>query len=118
MPDVNLIITEIISCLDLLPRPWWDAWKARDEVFTEDGSWRRDKTRGHDSKPRPLLLRIQQNGRKDPEFSVAEMESLEKPLKAMLEYQPSKRATIAQVGESDWMVQGELPTLQKFNVCR
>lgn len=105
MSDVDFIIAEMVSSLGLLPRPWWDVWRARDDFFAENGSWRTDLTRGNDSKSRPLLLRIQQNGRKDPEFSVAEIESLEKLLREMLEYEPSKRAPIAQVVESDWMVQ-------------
>ncbi|KAL8791174.1 MAG: hypothetical protein Q9195_006013 [Heterodermia aff. obscurata] len=55
------------------------------------------------------------NGRKDPEFSAAEIESLKKMLRAMLEYEPSKRATINQVVESDWMVRWGLPALRKFD---
>ena len=116
LPDVDYIIAEMVSCLGLLPRPWWDAWRARDEFFAEDGSWRTDMSRIHDSKSRPLLLRIQRNGRKDPEFSAVEIESLEKLLRAMLEYEPSKRATIAQIVESDWMVQWGLPAIRKFNI--
>ena len=62
-------------------------------------------TRGHDSKSRPLLLRIQEMGREnDAEFLADEIECLEKILRAMFEYEPSKRATIGEVVASEWML--------------
>ncbi|KAL8720610.1 MAG: hypothetical protein Q9225_002545 [Loekoesia sp. 1 TL-2023] len=116
MLDRDDIVAEMISCLGPLPRPWWEAWKARGDFFTEDGSWRSDMTRVHDSKSRPLLLRIQENGRESSIFSAGEVECLEKLLRIMLEYDPLKRATIEQVVNSDWMERWGLPSLQTFDI--
>ena len=104
MPDQDDIIAEMISCLGgPLPHTWWRARKTRNEFFNEDGSWRKDTPRIHDSVSRPLLLRIQQNGRVNNEFSVSEIQALEDLLRAMLEYDTLKRATIKGVVESEWM---------------
>ena len=118
MPDRDDVLAEMVSALGPLPKPWWDAWHGRVEFFLGDGSWRTDMTRAHDSKSRPLLLRLQEMGREnDPEFSATEIESLEKMLKGMLEYDPAKRATIGAVVESEWMVKWGLPSLHKFGIA-
>lgn len=71
-------------------------------------------TRAHDSKSRPLLLRIQEMGRAlDPTFSTDEIQSLERMLRAMLVYDPAKRATALQVVESDWMTRWGYPSLER-----
>jgi serine/threonine-protein kinase SRPK3 len=85
MPDKDDIIAEIVSSLGLLPQQWWESWQARGEFFLEDGSWKTDMERFHDSKSRPLLLRIHEMGREnDIEFCADEAMSLEKMLRAML----------------------------------
>lgn len=115
MPDKDDIIAEMVSTLGVLPRQWWDSWQARGEYFLEDGSWKTDMKRCHEPKSRPLLLRIQQMGRKnDPEFSEDEAMSLEKMLRAMLTYEPTKRARAREIAESDWMNRWGLPALQRF----
>lgn len=102
IPDKDDVIAEMVSSLGMLPQQWWQSWKARDEFFLEDGSWKTDIERSHDSKSRPLLLRIQQMGREnDPRFTADEARSLEKMLRAMLAYDPRKRATATDVVESD-----------------
>lgn len=114
MPDKDDIIAEMIRCLGLLPQHWWMAWQARDEFFLEDGSWRTDMTRNRDSKSRSLLLRIQEMGREnDAPFLQGESMVLEKMLRPMLEYEPSKRATIANLAKSDWFNQFALPSLHE-----
>lgn len=114
MPDKDDIIAEMISCLGLLPQHWWMAWQARSEFFLEDGSWRTDMIRVHDSKSRSLLLRIQEMGREnDAPFLQRESIVLEKMLQPMLEYEPSKRATMADVVKSDWFNQFALPSLHE-----
>ena len=115
MPNKDDIIAEMVSCLGILPQQWWESWPAREDFFLEDGSWKTDMERFHDSKSRPLLLRIQQMGREnDPEFSADEAMSLEKMLRAMLTYDPTKRATARDIIESDWMHRWGLPALRKF----
>ena len=117
MPDRDDIAAEMVSCLGPLPRPWWEAWQARGEFFNEDGSWRTDMTRPYEPKSRSLLLRLQKMGRqKTSEFSTAEMESLEKMLRTMLEYDPRKRATADEVIQSEWMIQWGLPSLRQFDI--
>lgn len=116
MPDKDDIIAEMVSSLGLLPQQWWETWQARGEFFLEDGSWKTDMKRFHDSRSRPLLLRIHQMGREnDIEFSADEAMGLENMLRAMLTYDPTKRATIRDITESDWMNRWGLPALLKFN---
>ena len=117
MPDRDDIIAEMVSSLGLPPQPWWKAWKARGDFFHEDGTWRTDMKRGHDSKSRPLLLRLQEMGREeDADFTAEEIECLEKMLRSMFEYYPAKRAVIGDVVKSEWMVRWGLPSLAKFNI--
>lgn len=116
MPDKDDIIAEMVSTLGPLPQKWWDAWLARGDFFHEDGQWKSEIERSHDSKSRPLLLRIQEMGREnDAEFSADEAVSLEKMLGSMFTYEPAKRATAGDVVGSDWMRRWGLPALQKFN---
>ena len=113
MPDTDDIIAEMISCLGLPPDQWWRSWQAKDEFFLEDGSWKTDMKRSREPKSRPLLLRIEQMGRQDDtDFSENERVMLEEMLRAMLQYDPSKRATIGDVVESDWFKQRGYPALQ------
>ena len=117
MPDRDDILAEMVSALGPLPQPWWDSWKARGEFFNENGAWGTDMTRGHDAKSRPLLLRIQEMGREnDADFLADEIESLEKMMRAMLEYEPSKRATIKEVLASEWMLRWGYPSLQRYGI--
>ena len=117
MPDRDDIIAEMVSALGLLPQQWWSSWQARGDFFHEDGSWRTDMERAHDSKSRPLLLRIQRMGRqKVAEFTADEAASLEKMLRGMLIYDSSKRATAKDVMASDWMKRWGLPALQSFEI--
>lgn len=112
MPDKDDVIAEMVSCLGILPEYWWKSWLARADFFHWDGAWRTDMERCHDPKSRPLLLRIQQMGREDDAiFSPDESVALEKMLRSMLEYNPSKRATIEDVINSDWFTRFGRPAL-------
>lgn len=114
MPDKDDVIAEMVSCLGPPPQQWWEAWQARGEFFLENGSWKTDMKRYRDPKSRPLLLRIQQMGREnDASFSQEESIMLERMLRAMLEYDLSKRADIEDIGRSDWFTRLGLPTLKK-----
>ena len=115
--DEDDLIAEMVSCLGILPLPWWNAWQARDEFFRSDGTWREDMKRLHDPVSRPLRQRIEEMGRKgDPEFSKEEADSLESMLRGMLEYEPTLRATIMDVLRSGWMERWGFPALKKFNL--
>lgn len=116
-PDRDDIIAEMIGALGPLPQDWWTIWKARGEFFKVDGSWRTDMMRIHDPISRPLSQRLQNIGRQnDPEFSIEEAESLERMLRAMLEYKPERRATAQNAVKSDWMVRWGIPSLQAFDI--
>ncbi|KAL8944763.1 MAG: hypothetical protein Q9211_000479 [Gyalolechia sp. 1 TL-2023] len=115
--DKDDVISEMISTLGPLPQDWWQIWKAREEFFTEDGSWRTDMKRCQAPRSMPLSERIQGMGRKDdPEFSPEEAESLERMLRAMFEYKPEKRATAKDVTASDWMIRWGIPSLRTYNI--
>lgn len=114
MLDKDDVIAEMVSCLGPPPQQWWESWQARGEFFLENGSWKTDMKRYRDPKSRPLLLRIQQMGREnDASFSQEESIILERMLRAMLEYDPSKRADIEDIGRSDWFTRLGLPILEK-----
>lgn len=116
-PDKDDIVAEMISCLGLLPHDWWKIWGARGEFFEEDGSWRAEMDRAHDSKSRPLSQRIREMGREnDCEFSTEEAKYLEQMLETMLQYKPEDRATIEDVVKSEWMTRWGMPSLEIFNI--
>ncbi len=117
MPDRDDIISEMVSTLGPLPQHWWDAWKLRGEFFVDNGVWRKEMRRPYESKSRPLLERLNNMGRqKESEFSAAEIESLERMLRTMLEYEPAKRATIGEVAKSEWMTKWGLPALEEYDI--
>ncbi|KAL8916565.1 MAG: hypothetical protein Q9208_008436 [Pyrenodesmia sp. 3 TL-2023] len=117
VPDRDDIIAEMVSCLGPLPQHWWEAWEHRGDFFVDNGVWRTDMTRSHDPKSRPLLQRFKNMGRNaESEFTAAEVESLERMLRAMLEYEPAKRATVGEVVKSEWMTKWGLPALQEFDI--
>ncbi|KAL9595331.1 MAG: hypothetical protein Q9219_006508 [cf. Caloplaca sp. 3 TL-2023] len=104
------MVAEMVSCLGPLPQDWWNIWQTNEE-FVENGVWR--------TEPEPLSLHERMNymGRKgDPDFSTAEREALEKMLQSMLQYEPSKRATIEDVGQSEWMRHWGVPSLEVFKI--
>ena len=116
-PDMDLIVAEMVSCLGILPRRWWHAWQAREDFFEEDESWRTDMNRPREAKSRPLSQRLLQNGREnDVDFSDLERRCLESMLRAMLEYEPSERATAADLVKSEWMLRWGLPSLRDFGL--
>ncbi|KAL8840026.1 MAG: hypothetical protein Q9170_001510 [Blastenia crenularia] len=117
--DRDYVIAENVSCLGPLPEDWWDLWKAGKEFFVENGVWQPpcEMKRPHDSKSRPLAMRIQQMGREaDPEFSAAEAECLEKMLRSMLRWEPAERATAEDVMTSEWMLKWGFPALKAYNI--
>ncbi|KAL9035374.1 MAG: hypothetical protein Q9180_004896 [Flavoplaca navasiana] len=107
------VISEMISTLGLLPSDWWQMWKAREEFFLEDGTWRPERA----SRSMPLSERIQHMGRQDePDFSPEEAESYERMLRAMFEFKPEKRATAEEVAKSDWMMRWGIPSLRTYDI--
>jgi serine/threonine-protein kinase SRPK3 len=117
--DRDSVISEMVNTLGMLPKQWWEQWEARGDFFDDDGTWNpcEDRDCGVDTEPQPLLERIEKNGRKDDsEFGMEEMVELEKMLRTMLVYDPTERATMEQVAESDWMKRWGLPTLQKYSL--
>ncbi|KAI4234775.1 MAG: hypothetical protein L6R40_006654 [Gallowayella cf. fulva] len=89
----------MVDCLGRLPQHWWKKWHDRAKFFNEDGSWKAETGRAE-----------------DPAFTATEAKSLEKMLKTMLEYEPTKRATVNDVVDSQWMRAFALPSLQKFTI--
>lgn len=111
-----MVIAEMVDCLGRLPQHWWKKWHDRAKFFNEDGSWKAETGRSVEV-PRPIARRTQIMGRaEDPAFTATEAKSLEKMLKTMLEYEPTKRATVNDVVDSQWMRAFALPSLQKFTI--
>lgn len=117
MTDRPAAIAEMVSCLGPLPQHWWDVWEQRGEFFTENGIWRMDMTRKITPESRPLRRRFGDMGRNlESELTAAELESFEEMLRAMLEYEPAKRATIGEVAKSEWMTKWGFPALEEYNI--
>ena len=103
-PDRVDIGAEHVSTLGKPPAPWWDGWKGREDYFLEDGTWNVSKERVHESKSRPLELRVEMNGRAlSPEYDHEDRAALAGLLRGMLRYDPEKRATIDEIMGSTWM---------------
>jgi serine/threonine-protein kinase SRPK3 len=95
--DRRIVIAEMVKTLGMLPKQWWESWEGRGDFFNEDGTWNPppDPYWGAEKEGQPLLMCIQENGRKDDSgFSLDETVTLEKMLQTLLVYDPSKRATM------------------------
>ena len=107
MPDQDHVIAEMVSTLGDLPKRWWDRWEQKTDFFFEDGSWKTDTHRSHAPYSRSLTERLRIMGRGEDlttcEFSPGEMACLEKLLRAMLAYEPSKRISTSAAVASEWM---------------
>ncbi|KAL8802818.1 MAG: hypothetical protein Q9182_003578 [Xanthomendoza sp. 2 TL-2023] len=114
-PSRDDIIADSIDCLGPLPQKWWDNWSSRGNYFHADGSFISEAVA---SQPLPLAERIQWMGRtkNNHDFLAEETRSLENMLRAMMEFEPTKRATAEDIVASEWMTQWGLPSLRKFNI--
>ncbi|KAL8676964.1 MAG: hypothetical protein Q9186_006573 [Xanthomendoza sp. 1 TL-2023] len=113
-PTRDDIIAEMVDCLGRLPQTWWENWRSRGKYFHEDGSFISEVSAAESLN---LAHRIQWMGRtKNLEFSAEEAQSVEKMLRAMLEFEPAKRATAEDIVKSEWMTYWGLPSLRKFDI--
>ncbi|KAL8810773.1 MAG: hypothetical protein Q9223_002121 [Gallowayella weberi] len=113
-PSRDDIIARSVECLGPLPREWWDNWASRGKYFHEDGSYICEVSASESAN---LADQIQWMGRTENlEFSAEEAQSVETMLRAMMEFEPAKRATAEDIVKSEWMTRWGLPSLRKFNI--
>jgi len=111
-PDEDDVLAENISALGELPTPWFNAWKARNDFFTEDGKWRQASKRIHDPRSRSLAERIYCMGREGNDgFSPVERSDLLDMLSRMLVFNPEQRITAEELTKIKWMQHWGLPAV-------
>ena len=107
------LITQAIETLGPLPSSMWQAWSNRSKYFNNDGSWVEER---EPKDPKPFAVRLRDRMRNDtdpakPVYSDAELMSLEKLLRSMLQYEPNNRITITEALHSEWARLYGLPAL-------
>ena len=118
-PNDDAVVLEAINALGPLPPNMWRTWPNRSKFFQDDGSWQEAKRPSEsDISPPTLSHRIrdamrQERGGESAVFGYpeAELESLEKMLRSMLQYEPKDRATVDQVLRSEWVREYGMPAL-------
>lgn len=118
------VTVEHVEIFGKLPDRWWNKWSTRSDWFADDG------TKNVAEKYRHIHGGIYENWEKRfPEYirrdrvrrtldfgiwSAEEQEAFEKMMKMMLVFEPSKRATIGDVLQCDWMLKWGFPDLKRM----
>ena len=117
-PDEDSIILDAITTLGPIPFKMLRAWPNRSKFFKEDGSWLEDrKPVGYDFSS-SLTDRLRECMKSEPHYQTfghcdAELQSLEKLLRSMLQYEPNNRITVNQTLSSEWVQDYGIPALLK-----
>ena len=114
-PDEDSTILSAVSILGPLPSKMLQAWPNHSKSFKEDGSWLEDQ------KPlasRSLTTRLRECMQNESRFKTfghgdAELQSLEKLLCSMLQYEPNNRINVNQALSSQWVQDYGIPGLLK-----
>lgn len=101
--DRDEIIVEMVRMLGKLPNPWWRAWAERSSYFEYDGTFKPTpgnicgESRRVDVKERVARLLERRDLKSDKQLYQEESMLLEKMLEAMLRYEPTDRAQVAEM---------------------
>jgi serine/threonine-protein kinase SRPK3 len=117
--SLDEVTMEHVEMLGKLPDRWWNEWKERSNWFDEDGhkNVKEDLRQWYGNTARDWDMRFDENIRQPRErngfdfFSVDEEAAFRGMMKLMFVLEPSKRATIDEVVECEWMQRWGLPEL-------
>lgn len=117
-PKEDSIILDAISTLGPLPSKMFHAWPNRSKFFKEDGSWQEDRKPKESELSRSLTVRLRECMESESNsntfgYGDAELQSLEKLLRSMLQYEPNNRIKVNQTLSSEWVQGYGIPALLK-----
>ena len=120
--SIDEVTIEQIEMIGKLPDRWWKAWEERSNWFDEDGhkTIKEDLQQWYGNTSRDWETRFDQNIRQPRKrngfelFSADEEAAFNGMLKSMLVLGPSRRATINQVVNCEWMQRWGLPEWQRM----
>jgi hypothetical protein len=108
--------------LGKLPDRWWSKWEERSNWFDEDGrknvkeplrQWYSNSTRYWTQRFTECIQHPRERKKLDT-FLAEEKNAFCNMIKSMLVLEPSKRATIDEVVQCEWMQRWGLPELQRM----
>ncbi|GKZ18618.1 hypothetical protein AbraIFM66951_007638 [Aspergillus brasiliensis] len=116
------VTMEHVEMLGKLPDRWWNEWKERSNWFDEDGrkNVKDNLRRWYGNTHRDWDVRFDEYIREPRErhgfefFTVEEEMAFRGMMKMMLVLEPSKRATIDEVVDCEWMQQWGLPEWRRL----
>lgn len=111
----DIITSQQVNALGVLPKDWWDKWTARSEFFQSDGTpIESRRTPSWDSR---FERDIQEPRRKTVDLGGSldanEAKAFTSMVRSMLSYRPAGRLTAKDVLEAEWMTKYALPELKK-----
>lgn len=116
------VTIEQVEMLGKLPDRWWSKWEERSNRFDEDGrknvkeplrQWYSNSTRDWAQRFTECIQHPRER-RKPDTFLEEEENRFCDMIKSMLVLEPSKRATIDEVLQCEWMQRWGLPELQSM----
>ncbi|WEW56963.1 serine/threonine protein kinase [Emydomyces testavorans] len=119
---LDKVTIEHVEMLGKLPDRWWSKWEKRSNWFDEDGhknvkeilhQWYGNSIRNWTQRFTDYIQHPRKRNRFDT-FSVEEEKAFCDMIKSMLVFEPSKRATIEDVVECEWMQRWGLPEVQRM----
>ncbi|KAK2603658.1 hypothetical protein QQS21_004131 [Conoideocrella luteorostrata] len=113
----DMMTSQQVNALGVLPRDWWDKWNARSEFFTQDGT--PIESRRTPSWSHRFERDIQEPRRENNlggSLDIEEQQAFTCMLQSMLRYQPANRPTAEEVLNTEWMRRYALPELEKASV--
>ncbi|KKK18005.1 putative srpk [Aspergillus rambellii] len=118
----DAVTMEHVEMLGKLPNRWWNEWEERSNWFDEDGrkNMKQNLRQWYGNTHRDWDMRFAEYIRQPRErhgfdlFTAEEEMAFRGMIKLMLVLEPSKRATIDEVVEYDWMQQWGLPEWRRM----
>lgn len=117
-PDKDSIILDAITTLGPIPFKMLRACSNHSKFFKEDGFWLEDRKPVKSDFSSSVTDRLRECMKSEPHYQTfghcdAELQSLEKSLRSMLQYEPNNRTTVNQILSSEWVQDYGIPALLK-----
>jgi serine/threonine protein kinase len=119
----DIVTTDQVDALGMLPPEWWSKWEARPKSFNDDGTpteqhlidyqGSRDGILNLEDRFEPYVQRPRRD-KGMPTFDPNEQDAILVMLRSMLVFRPGDRHSASQVLESEWMQKWALPAYDKM----